>query len=414
MDLECLPPRTVCTGGRCVAGCTADSCSVGLTCNPTTGRCDVNQNACLGDTDCAPPSTVCEPNGCVPGCVEPGGECNAAEICNTATGRCEAVNPTCANDNECGAPAQICLSGQCVDGCATTGCVAGQTCNATTGHCEQSGPTLLPLNGTCMRNGDCESDVCFDFGGGVGRRCVESCGSSTDCPVGFTCHVHEGARMCVNATLFAGSPTFTEPAGAQCTEDGQCRSGLCDDSSCLERCTVDGDCPTGSCRWYETGQFVFDQACNGPGPGAPVGSTCDFTSDCQTGVCLAGGSTSIRRCLRLCDTTSDCANGSVCSPIDYSECTNGSFDDCNRWRIQGVRACVEDNHGNGAFGTSCSDAFDCRSMLCNPSINECTDTCATDADCPSNYRCKVDILFELPEGSSLRPFFFNVCMPETR
>ncbi len=97
-------------------------------------------------------------------------------------------------------------------------------------------------------------------------------------------------------------------------------------------------------------------------------------------------------------------------PIDFSDCTSGNPNNCGSWRVQTVKVCVVENHGNGAVGTPCSQPTDCRSNLCTPGQNLCTDTCSNDGDCPSGFECKADEYFQLPGGVEV---YFNVCLPHS-
>lgn len=400
---HCFLERGVCSQCNVDAHCSGTSiCVEGLCADPLV-------SVCASDAECAPPATICTPNGCKSGCGSTG--CSIGETCNVGTGRCELDQPECTSDPQCGAPARVCDAYACVDGCSIAGCLGTMVCNEGTGRCEAA-PALLPLDAVCARDGDCESDLCFDFADNGGQRCVSSCGSSPDCPQGFTCHVYDGASLCMAGARFAGSPSFDKPAGASCGNDGECHSDLCESGVCVDRCTVETDCGTRSCRWNEVAYEEWEAQCS-PDRGHNVGATCDYGSDCSTGVCIVGGNTSVPRCAALCDKTSDCANGSICVPIDYSVCKDGNVFDCDEWEVQGVKACVSDNHGNKGFGESCTESRECRSYLCDPTTSACTGTCSTNADCPTDFGCKVDVLFELEEGSSYRPFFFNVCRPRT-
>ncbi|MEQ8272465.1 MAG: hypothetical protein RMA76_03140 [Deltaproteobacteria bacterium] len=432
-DLEC-PANQRCSAlyGECVDGarsCSADAecgdgtycyldrsvcsqCNLDVHCAGTSicveGLCaDPIVAACASDSECSPPSTICAATGCVDGCGVAG--CGFGETCNLGTGRCEVEQPECTSDVQCGAPARVCDAYACVDGCVIAGCAGSMICNEGTGRCDAA-PALLDLDAVCARDGDCASDLCFDFGAGKGQRCVRSCGAPSDCPSGFTCHQHDGASLCVSGVHFSAS--FDRAVGASCSNDSQCQSDLCEGGQCIERCTAESDCGAQSCRWNEVDFEEWEAQCI-VDRGHNVGDTCDFGGDCSTGVCITGGNTSIPRCAELCDKTTDCDIGSICVPVDYSTCVDGSFSNCREWEVQMVKACVSDNHGNKAFGEACTESRECRSYLCAPDTGTCTNTCSVDADCPAHQGCKVDVLFELEEGSSLRPVHFNVCRPRT-
>ena len=52
--------------------------------------------------------------------------------------------------------------------------------------------------------------------------------------------------------------------------------------------------------------------------------------------------------------------------------------------------------------------MNCRSRLCHGGINQCTDVCSVNADCPGTHRCKVESYGRLPDGTEA---FVNVCLP---
>ena len=60
------------------------------------------------------------------------------------------------------------------------------------------------------------------------------------------------------------------------------------------------------------------------------------------------------------------------------------------------------------MGAACTTFSNCRSGLCHTGINQCSDVCATDADCPSTHRCKILPLRTLTDGTTVN---VNVCMP---
>ena len=464
-DASCSPPNTVCENGDCVPSCLSAggiSCAPGTACSPQTGRCVLLRDQCAIDADCGPPAAVCEGGRCVPSCGQNNGvTCAVAEICElTTTGRC-APGDACGTDVDCGS-SDVCLATKCSLPCTSpsaSACAAGDVCNQTSGHCEpapqsscnldaECGPPTSvcdmqnnvcvagclpgtctggnvcdsvtgrcavpagsPLNAACALDADCASDVCFDFGGGAGRRCVSACGSTADCPNGFTCHPHDGSHLCISGGLFQGTPAFTDPSGGTCSDSGACHSGLCTAGSCNERCTENADCASygDRCSWSQISSDRYEQACSGsPGPDAD-GASCSRDSDCQSGVCFRGPGTTQARCSVHCNTTNDCSAGQVCGVLDYSICTSGNTTTCAAWRIQSLTICIDEiDVGSGSVGASCSQSSDCRSLLCNPALQMCTDICGTDVDCPTGWACKPDVLTQLPGAQPLR---FNVCLP---
>jgi hypothetical protein len=350
---------------------------------------------------------VCESGQCIPGCAQPGGiQCTGSTMCNATSGRCDPGVGTCTTDLQCGAPASVCNAGTCGPGCGQTGCPAGQQCGATTGRCGNGPPvgTGAALNAACAGPTDCASRVCFDFGGGVGRRCVQSCGAGSDCPSGFTCFDNVGGHMCVSASLFSGA-TFTSPPGTACTGPDSCQSGFCDQNpprACREQCTEDNRCGGGTCRWTEFETDLYTGLCGAP-MGAAPGAACANDGNCASGVCFQNS------CAGLCSSTADCPNGRTCALFNFSVCDVSFLGSCLAYIPNFVKACAPAQHGGSPVGASCSGFATCRSGLCHTGLGQCTDTCAVDADCPGTHRCKVELFGGLEDGTDV---YLNVCLPE--
>jgi len=318
------------------------------------------------------------------------------------------MTPMCTMDSQCNPPSTVCdtTTGLCAPGCLTTGCPTGQTCNNQTGRCQMGGPMGgNNLNSTCTVNSDCDSRVCFDLGQSFGRRCVQSCGAGAQCPNGYTCYDFNGGRMCLSTQLFSNA-TFSTPAGGVCTEGGQCKSNFCPAPTagarmCVETCTEDTDCSGGRCRWYEAVPDRWIGACSGPQGAVPDGSPCTLDTQCASGACINSV------CSKLCSSTADCANGQSCAPAEYHECVLPGLS-CLLWQANLTTVCVSGPHGSDPVGATCTTFSNCRSGLCHTGINQCSDVCATDADCPSTHRCKILPLRTLTDGTTVN---VNVCMP---
>jgi hypothetical protein len=459
-DNECTPPATICESQQCIPSCTQIGglqCTGGNVCNPASGRCEAT-SGCASDSQCGAPAGVCENNQCIPGCGQIGGlQCGAGSVCDNNTGRCVTVQGPCSTDQQCGAPAGVCETGQCipgcgqtgglqcigntvcnvgsgrcdpgqavctsdaqcgppnlicdlntgacVNGCGLTGCAANEMCNAGTGRC---GPVQVggPLNSACTANTDCGSGVCFDFGDpSVGSRCVSSCGNSLDCPASFTCYDFVGAKMCISSQLFSNASFATSNGGA-CTQGGDCHSNYCAETTntCVDTCSENTDCAGGACMWGELVPDLYLNACDGPAGNGTNGSACNADDQCRSGVCYGAGT-----CGDLCGSTADCPNGNTCGLVNYSVCTV-EFIDCFQWAPNFVKACVQGVHGNGAVGTACANANQCRSGLCYTTVSQCTDICSRDADCPASHVCGIEQYGELG-GANAVTVYINVCKP---
>lgn len=186
----------------------------------------------------------------------------------------------------------------------------------------------LPLGEICTVDQDCQSSVCWDVG--TGDRCIRSCNSPLDCDNGTTCHVLNGARICLPP---AHAPTTAEDV--DCTTDGDCQSGLL-------------------CAWIEDAPGHFDQVCRSPiGNGGPQ-SGCNSGADCANGVCTPGVQSGGAYCRYTCATDSDCPNGFACLYIEYDGQTY----------VQAVKACL-------------------------PLASPQPPVCGVDGDCASDQKCTV-------------------------
>jgi hypothetical protein len=409
MDSECGAPAGICEANQCVPGCGQPGgmqCGSGTVCDTNNGRCVTVQGPCSIDADCGPPTGVCELNQCVGGCNQPGGiQCNGNTICNTGTGRCDPGGTPCTSDASCTPPSTICNlnTGACDPGCPTTGCASPEVCNTATGHCYDPGQMMggQPLNASCTANSECQSNICFDFEGNIGRRCISSCGNSVDCPASFTCYDYSGARMCVSSQLFTNA-TFATPAGGACGNGGECKSNFCPDAPavCIETCAENSDCGAGQCQWNEFFTDLYIGSCDGPAGAGANGASCTADNQCRGGVCYGAGT-----CGDLCGSTADCGNGNICGFVNYSICTVSSFGVCLQWELNFVKACVQAAHGTDPIGTTCSANGTCRDAFCN--ANRCAGFCSRDADCPANHVCSVLNLGDL-DGQVV---YGNVCLP---
>ena len=477
LDSDCLPPQTVCESASCVAGCSSPgglTCGAGTECNATTGRCDPVGNSCTNDSQCGAPVSVCEGNMCVAGCGQVGGlVCGANEVCDSNTGRCVNVPAPCIQDSECNPPQTVCEAGQCVGGCnqvggvactgsdvcnpstgrcemgnppvttctqdsqcnppqticdqvtnmcapscLATGCPNGQMCNSSTGRCEnQMNPPTggAQLNANCTVNTDCASSSCFDFGPNLGKKCVQACGSSAECPANYTCYNYVGAKMCVASSLYTQATninvSFAGNPGSPCLEFGQCKSGFCPQTSnmCVETCSEDNDCGGGYCRWNEAAPSTYIASCDGPQGSYPEGTTCSLDSQCASGACIGSVNTGVFKCAKLCRSSNSCTTNQVCRMIDYTLCAEELLGTCLRYQPNLVQTCVDGAHGNSPSGSSCTADNQCRSGFCDPTFNACSDLCNGDSDCGNGFRCKVLSAAVLIDG--VTQSYLSACVP---
>jgi len=162
----------------------------------------------------------------------------------------------------------------------------------------------------------------------------------------------------------------------------------------LDRCGGDGDCASGRCVDDLGGTQFCTRACSGHAECAHEhvcdGSVCvpDDTgqpcstatpASCNLGLCL-GPSGGTGACTRPCSGAADCPAGYACTEQG------------------GMRVCVD-------IEKPCSGASDCLSGLCL-SLQGCTATCRTAADCPRRLAGLPPYTCEVAFGSSS-----PICVP---
>ncbi len=253
--VECLGDGD-CDGGACLTAqkecvqCTDQShCGANET-------CDVANNLCVGcvtDGDCDQGYCRTTDSVCVD-CYDDG-HC-PGQVCDTS----DAVCRDCLSDGDC--PGQICSSNHtCLD-CEVDGhCGGGQVCTG---------------DNTCV---DCQYDshcganeVCTNY-----NVCVE-CLNNTDCPTG---------QLCRSDNTCGG-----------CTSDAGCPSGdYCDTT--VNECV---DCLNDNLHCPINGQICENQMC----VQNPDTSTCQYGSDCPSGLCYA----TFNDC--YCEGHFQCSAGQVC------------------------------------------------------------------------------------------------------
>lgn len=134
---------------------------------------------------------------------------------------------------------------------------------ASGGYCFAEGELdLWEPRGVCSH--ECSLDTDCDEGAGCsGRYCYRRCDVSADCSRGRTCFRNHGeVSLCIpfcdehsdcrsgNCNFYSGNclPDGAEPEGrgleAECTQNGECKSGYCGDGRCRTSCDRDQQrCP---------------------------------------------------------------------------------------------------------------------------------------------------------------------------
>jgi len=343
---ECVNGPAVCPGNQvcdtqrshqCIAPCSDGDCGAGLECDPTSGLC-LPADAGPGDDEASPgDSSMPEVDAAMRDTSTPPAETGPAE-----TGPCRGVTCPCSGGAGCD-------SGICADSLTVT---AGLYTAA-----------------------------------GNQNFCTTPCCTSADCAAGTVCFATDsGGNYCVAPGWLQRSATIgTAVGGASCQTGRDCRSGLCDGTTCADVCcTTNGtdepnQCAPGTvCRFADfPGTPSFDKgnvAWCGQGGNGQNGATCDRPSDCESEVCNG----SEDGCSNACRNTADCG-GQGASCVYLVSTTGGA----------GVVAGCLPGAGHTAEGGACGSDSDCESQFCDPTSSECTDVCFANGDCTkSGWVCR--------------------------
>ncbi|MGH7298091.1 MAG: hypothetical protein ACRELB_24340, partial [Polyangiaceae bacterium] len=347
---------------------------------------DVPAYECLSTAPAVcPGNEVCDPHThqCVTPCSESG--CKGGLVCDPGSNQCVAA-PT-------------------DDGPSIDETSAGDDADATTAPDEAAPPVETgPVEGGCGRgltcpcSGDssCNSGICADSAvvptglyaaAGNAAFCTKPCCTSADCDPGTVCFAAGGSssvagNFCVSpAWVSRGNVLGSLVGGATCSTGRDCRSGLCNGTSCADTCcstASSGECAGGtSCRFAAfVGAASFDKnyvAWCGQAGNGQNGANCSSNNSCASALCDG-----IDGCADACRNTADCSQGESCAYVSPASPNTAV-----------VAACFS-GAGNASEGSSCSSDQDCKSQFCDTTITQqCTDVCFTNADCTkSGWRCR--------------------------
>lgn len=382
-DRDC--GNDICEDSRCRPRCDAQNapaCPNPAVCDRNTGRCLRTAEPCAVASDCTqgPPTQVCINGFCEWGCPVRNHECVPSRQCDLTTGACGPRQP-CTTDDECGDPLYVCTSGgYCAARCdapdrLATPCFRDSTCEPS-GRC-----SLNSIGEICESGADCATGVCLVifFGGEQFPFCTETCGSTTDCPIGTPCGEQlGGANACViGASIGRPDGPFDGAAGSSCafSANDVCHSSKCVEGACVEGCTKDADCETlgfadtFTCQGeaFLTPDGIATQtACKPQAPGLPPGSACLDNTDCQSG---------------LCDPESGVCVITCCGELDCQRNENCVLgENFNRVCQTSTQAAA-----GALLNAPCTRNSDCASNICSldtPRFTPvCSTFCCTQEDC---------------------------------
>ncbi len=280
----CLPQPT---GALSVgADCTglADVCKVELQCTPDT----FDKSILSANYHCRP---LCDPNAGANSCPSSAKFCNAIPGGDDGQGTTFEVGlctPTpkwgeaCGHSDDCGDANQICVARPL----PTDRSVFADVCRYPIGPSTPGSP--------CAFGSDCQSGFCLEGS----QSCDGACTYISDC-----------------TKLNSGTTCIDYPAGS--TKENP-RANLVPE--CLAECLNDKGCAPAAdgsrraCLIAPTHlQSRFATFCYfALGKGKP-GVACTRDADCETSVCLTGGSGTDGYCMGPCQTASDCDSATTCN-----------------------------------------------------------------------------------------------------
>ncbi len=259
-----------------------------------------NGGTCSRDNECV--SLHCADGYCCDtACTGPCVACSAAKKGTGANGTCGAIATATDPDAECSACSACSGSGACAP------VAAGSDPK---NNCKDSGSPTCGLDGACDGQGACRSYPvnvnCVPMPCTAGSQCL-----SGQCRDGICCDTSCGGECmaCTAAKKGSGVDGVCGAIAADSDPDEECEEGINFPTSCLEDGMCDGQ---GKCRPFaKDTQSCGVTQCNG---NAAVGLLCNGAGTCGQAVaycdpylCKEGA------CLAACQTNNDCTPDAFCT-----------------------------------------------------------------------------------------------------
>lgn len=385
----------VCRGDALVCNdnlpCTADQCVGGVCQHPVTTGCLIG-GTCYSENQ-----------------PRPDNSCFACEPPKTATGWSPRNGTSCNDNNACTAN-DTCQVGTCVGGAAPPEVCDNNLdddCNGKTDSADLACGGLTP----CTYHTDCYPErLCATWVTTGQKRCSDPCSGDGDCGVGRICSKVPGSAQ----VGFCQDAPPGNTNGQPCTEDIQCRSGLCTNNICTPLCLDEAACAFPNVTCHPVGnlaQGVLQSACSPDPQGAiGLGNMCSVDGNnfdgglCASGHCdLMALSLPQATCNALCKSEADCAPALECNLVigaPTERFDSVPYDPQFTVRTtDAVTACYTPQTPGGtlADGSPCTQKAQCRSNKClaltpNSAQMWCTSFCTTDSQCPTNMACKLEVL----------------------
>ena len=313
---------------------------------------------------------------------------------------------------------------QCSPGSDTSACPTGMTCSAS-GSCVSREAGVDPMEASdeetpdddagdggkdaetstgpqemgtkCRVDSECKSRLCGSstiltstITQTTGPICTTPCCTSGECAPSFVCfNGGTGGGYCVPANLAQRTPPAAggKTGGVTCSQNTECRSGLCEkgDAStgrCFDTCCSDSQCSgTAICRIKSVSapgpvHDLFVCATAEPGSTLASGAACFMNGQCLNDNCVGLP----RRCKPTCSNTASCL---TIAGFSGGHCLYGSsgsdyFKFCE----------MTTNLTDSVAGTACGDNSECQSDYCDGDLKKCANVCARDSDCTANEACR--------------------------
>jgi hypothetical protein len=364
--------------------------------------------------------------------------------CNTwigSGGDCDPSQGICCSDNCCsnmegpGTCTVDCDFGGSPDTLPTCSDVGGSVCSSDQTCSGWWDYQVSDYPGTCCKDGSCESSsVC---GNGVCdsdetyNACPQDCAgtesyscsdmSGTCCTGGTYCdgQMYGLANDC---SICCTSGNCVSDSADEYCGDGFCNSGETS-STCSQDCATSSGCTSGSCTMTCPSEYstMGSSQCDG-NTGNCV--CCFADADCQSGYtcsdgyCMGDSSNANNYCDGICgngensyDCPGDCSTGGVmCGSNNYCEddqwcadagrgwcCSNDKNYICDNGDCVGdMNECDDTNDNYYPASDSCSENWECDSIMCGPFGNEWNARCSGEKcvccesgwdNCPADEPC---------------------------
>ncbi len=188
----------------------------------------------------------------------------------------------------------------------------------------------------CMFDRDCgrPEDRCSHVS--PGAHCTTACERYSDCPAGYECREHFGARQCV-------------PLSKRC-----------------DTCTARG-CPDGQICNHDTGK------CQDP---VPICQVCTRYFDCSLdGTAWCNFENGYSLCAPACESSADCPSGEECWEMNTGRkvCTLSRRTCCPGGACRICGCPQEAPHCHEDACVECVEDADCGDRYCHPDTHTCTD-----------------------------------------